>query len=118
MRHNFEKLEIWKESRKLVKLIYLLSKDFPSDEKFGLTSQIRRAAISVPSNIAEGCGRGTNAQLCHFLDVAIGSLCEVESQLFLASDLDFISREELSDHRKEIIHIRKMTIRFKNFLKN
>jgi four helix bundle protein len=118
MHHNFEKLEIWKESRKLVKVIYLLSKQFPADEKFGLTSQIRRAAISVPSNIAEGCGRGTNAQLSHFLDIAIGSLCEMESQIFLALDLAFISKEELQNTRQEIIHIRKMTIRFKKSIKN
>jgi four helix bundle protein len=117
MNHNFEKLEIWKRGRELVKTIYLLSRDFPSDEKFSLTSQIRRAAISVPSNIAEGCGRGTNAQLCHFLDIAIGSLCEVETQIYLASDLEYISDENLNNIRKEIIDIRKMTIRFKNFLK-
>ena len=79
MRHNFLNLEIWKRSRHLVKRIYIISKRFPNEEKFGLTSQLRRAAISVPSNISEGCGRGSDPQLIHFLDVAIASLCELET---------------------------------------
>jgi len=79
MRHNFLHLEIWKRSRKLVKIIYQTSKSFPSEEKFGLTSQIRRAAVSVPSNIAEGCGRDTDPQLKNFMNIAIGSICEVET---------------------------------------
>lgn len=73
MRHNFLHLEIWKRSRKLVKLTYNATKSFPNEEKFGLTSQMRRAAVSIPSNIAEGCGRDTDAQLKHFIGNAIGS---------------------------------------------
>ena len=83
MRHNFKALEIWKRSRKLVKNTYLTTKTFPSEEKFGLVSQINRSAVSIPSNIAEGCGRGTDAQLVHFLDIAIGSNCELETQFYL-----------------------------------
>lgn len=91
MVRDFKKLEIWKEARALNKEIYLLTKKFPSDEKFGLTSQLRRATVSVSSNIAEGCGRRTNKDFAHLLYNALGSLKEVESQLFLALDLEYIS---------------------------
>jgi four helix bundle protein len=116
MRHNFLNLAIWKRSRFLVKEIYLISRNFPGEEKFGLTSQIRRAAVSVPSNISEGCGRGTNAQFSHFLDISIGSLCEIETQVYLAFDLEFISERELSKLIIEVTEIRKMTKSFKRTL--
>ncbi len=114
--HNFNKLEIWKRSRGLVVSIYKLVKAFPNDEKFTLTSQIKRCAISVPSNIAEGCGRGTNPQLIHFLDVAIGSLCELETQLYLAYDLSFVDEQTLNSVCNEIIEIRKMTLKLRSSL--
>ena len=82
MKHNFKALEIWKRSRKLVQNVYLITKTFPSEEKFSLVSQMNRSAISIPSNIAVGCGRGTDAQLVHFLDIAIGSNCELETQFY------------------------------------
>ena len=116
MRHNFLHLEIWKRSRKLVKEIYSITKSFPSEEKFGLTSQIRRCAVSVPSNIAEGCGRGTTPQLIHFLDVSIGSLCELETQIYLSYDLAFISRERTKELSKEVTEIRRMTQSFRGGL--
>lgn len=116
MRHDFLNLEIWKRSRQLVKEVYLISRNFPSEEKFGLTSQIRRASVSVPSNISEGCGRGTNAQLNHFLDISIGSLCEIETQTYLAFDLEFISERERSKLITEVTEIRKMTKSFKRTL--
>lgn len=118
MRHNFLNLEIWKRSRKLVKQIYSITKSFPPEEKFGLTSQIRRCAVSVPSNIAEGCGRGTNPQLIHFLDISIGSLCELETQIYLSFDLEFISRDKAEVLSKETTEIRRMTQRFKKGLSN
>jgi len=116
MRHNFLHLEIWKRSQKLVRTIYQITQSFPSEEKFGLTSQIRRCAVSVPSNIAEGCGRETNPQLAHFLNISIGSLCELETQIYLSKDLEFISPNSSNDIVKEITAIRKMTITFKNGL--
>lgn len=112
MKHNFKNLDIWKLSRELVKEIYLTTKSFPSDEKFGLTSQIRRCAVSVPSNIAEGCGRGTDKQLVHFLDIAVGSSCELESQLYLAFDLEYIQQNDLDYYTKKINQIRRMTMSF------
>ena len=97
----------------MVKDVYLNTRSFPPEEKFGLTSQIRRCAVSVPSNIAEGCGRGTNAQLHHFLDISIGSLCELETQMYLACDLNFISQNKSKKIINEITIIRKMTSSFK-----
>jgi four helix bundle protein len=85
--HNFRQLNIWKDARSLVKDVYLLTSNFPSDEKFGLKSQINRCAISVPSNIAEGSARGTNKDFAHFLRISLGSLFEMETQLLLAVDL-------------------------------
>ena len=114
MRHNFKNLEIWKRSRRLVKDVYLTTKTFPSEEKFGLVSQMNRAAISIPSNIAEGCGRMTDAQLVYFLDIAIGSNCELETQFYLAYDIDYISEKTLDYFTDEIAQIRRMTIKFSN----
>ena len=112
MKHNFKKLEIWKRSRAFVKEIYLVTKKFPKEELFGLTTQIRRAAVSVPSNIAEGCGKSSNAQLVHFLDVSIASNCEVETQLFVSYDLEYINEKEMNRLTQEAVEIRRMTIKF------
>lgn len=112
MRHNFKNLSIWKRSRKLVKDVYLITKEFPANEKFGLVSQMNRAAVSLPSNIAEGCGRTTDAQLVYFLDIAIGSNCELETQFYLAYDIEYMSAEILDKFTDEIAQIRRMTIKF------
>ena len=112
MKHNFKKLEIWNRSRSLVKEIYLLTKFYPKEELYGLTSQLRRAAISIPSNIAEGVSRSTDPQIVHFLDISIASSCEVETQLYLSFDLDYISEFDLNRLSDEISQIRRMTMRF------
>ena len=114
MRHNFLNLEIWKRGRGLVSMIYNITRPFPSEEKFGLVSQIRRAAVSVPSNIAEGCGRDTDPQLKTFLGNAIGSLCELETQIYLSFDLEYISDSAMQTLVKEITIIRKMTMKFQS----
>lgn len=116
MKHNFKNLEIWKRSRTLVKMVYTLSAKLPSEEKFGLTLQIRKSAVSIPSNIAEGCGRGTDKTLAQFLDIAIGSSCELETQLYLADDLTFLNSTEVESLITDITQIRKMIIGFKNTL--
>ena len=117
MRHNFQKLKVWEKSRHLVRDIYLYTKVFPPEEMYGLTSQMRRAAISIPSNIAEGCGRGTDKQLSHFLDVSIGSLCELETQTILAWDLGFFSEIEYEQIVQKIIEVRRMVMSFRQSLK-
>jgi four helix bundle protein len=105
---NFKSLEIWKRSMLLVKEIYLLMEQMPSEEKFGLTNQLKRAAVSVPSNIAEGCGRNHIKELIQFLHYSTGSLCEVETQLYLALSLEFIPKEETSSIITETVEIRRM----------
>lgn len=81
--HNFRELKIWKESINLVKQIYLLTSDLPKDEKFGLISQINRCSVSIPSNIAEGSGRTSDKEFLNFLNIAISSSYELETQLIL-----------------------------------
>lgn len=117
MKHNFYNLEIWKRSRILVKTICEQTRTFPAEEKFGLTSQIRRAAVSVPSNIAEGCGRGTDKQFAQFLDISIGSICELETQVYLAYDLNFIDIKQQETLMAEITAVQKMIMGFKNSIK-
>ncbi|MFV8361297.1 four helix bundle protein [Flavobacterium sp. LS1P3] len=111
--HRFKVLEIWKKSRFFCSEIYKVTLSFPNDEKFGLTNQLRRASVSIPSNIAEGSSRQSNKDFARFLEIAIGSAYEVETQILISSDLGFITPEdlkELSDMLNEII---KMTSRFR-----
>ncbi len=89
--HDYKKLRIWQQSLELVKEIYKLTRNFPSEEKFGLTSQIRRSAVSVPSNIAEGAGRNTKGEFKNFLGTANGSLYELETQLIISKELNYLN---------------------------
>jgi len=94
---RFEKLDVWQMARNYNVQIYGVSKQFPKDELYALTTQLRRAAVSVSSNIAEGSGRNSDADFCHFLEIAYGSLMETASQLFLAYDQKYLTDVEL-DH--------------------
>lgn len=91
---DYKQLIAWQRAMSLCKQIYRISSHFPGDERFGLTNQIRRAAVSVASNIAEGQGRGTTRDFLHFLDIANGSRQEVETQLLLAIELEFVTPEQ------------------------
>ncbi len=106
-----EDLDAWKRAMELAKDVYLVTKNWPSEERFGLTNQVRRAAVSVPSNIAEGAARGTNKDFSHFIDIALGSLAEVETQLILASDIGFevgsLSREQIAGVRRPLLGLRR-----------
>lgn len=113
---NYKNLDVWKEARKLVSLIYVLTNEFPEDEKFGLTSQIKRAVISVPSNIAEGMGRNSSKETRQFFYIAKGSLYEIETQLYLALDLNFVTEEKAEQIFTQIITIRKLIIGFIKYL--
>lgn len=106
--HNYKKLNVWISSISLVKNIYNLTRKFPKEEMFILTQQLRRATISIPSNIAEGAGRNSNAQFKNFLQISIGSCFEVETQLIISKELDYISEEELETISKELDSIMKM----------
>ena len=92
--HNFKDLTVWKKARILVKDIYRISNLLPDTEKFELKSQMQRAAVSVPANIAEGCGRKTNPDLSRFLDISNGSSFELETLLMLCIDLEFVKNED------------------------
>lgn len=116
MIRNFKSLKIWHRSRAFVKTIYQITKEFPKEELFGLTSQIKRATVSVPSNIAEGCGKGTEKDLNRFLDNAVGSSCEIETQLYLAYDLEFINQRVMESTTDEIQQIRRMIIAYQKTL--
>lgn len=111
--HQFKELGIWKKSRLFCSKIYNVTATFPSEEKFGITNQLRRASVSIPSNIAEGSSRNSNKDFARFLEIAIGSAYEAETQLLISSDLGFITEEstiELTNLLEEII---KMTSRFR-----
>lgn len=111
---NYIDLDVWKQARILSKEVYLVSSNFPSDEKFGLSSQIRRAAVSIPSNIAEGCGRNHPKDSIQFFYVARGSVYEVETQLYLASDLGFIEEIDLKTLLLKLETTRKLLNGFIN----
>ncbi|MGY6562480.1 MAG: four helix bundle protein [Luteibaculaceae bacterium] len=104
---NFKNLEVWKNSRALVKEIYLVTKEFPDAEKFGLTNQLRRAAISISANIAEGSGRNTDKDFRHFLTMSLGSTHEVECLLILSNDLNFLNAEDFENLEGKTIQIQK-----------
>lgn len=105
---DFKELAIWKRSHKLTLEIYLLTRNFPKEETFGQVSQIRRAVASIPTNIAEGCGRQTIAEFLNFLNIASGSASEVEYELLLAKDLGYMTNEQYMYMSQEVRSIRSM----------
>jgi four helix bundle protein len=100
--YSFEKLEVWKESKKLTKIIYQITSRYPENEKFGLTSQLRRASISVCSNLAEGSARITSKGKAHFSTMAYSSLIEVLNQIIISYELDFIDESDYLNFRNLI----------------
>lgn len=115
---DFHQLQIWQRSHKLTLEVYKLTSRFPKEEVYGLTSQIRRAMYSVPTNICEGCGRKSAADFARFLQVSVGSASEVEYELLLAHDLNYLNDEDYSRCNSEIIEIRKMINNYINKLNN
>jgi four helix bundle protein len=105
---NFKELRIWQRSHQLVLDVYQITKSFPKEEVYGLTSQIRRSCSSIPTNIAEGCGRNSDAELNRFLVIAMGSASELEYQLILSKDLGYIQFENYEKMNNELVEIRKM----------
>lgn len=114
-RHNFKKLKIWQMAMELSREIFKLSSSFPSSEKFGLTSQMNRCSVSMPSNIAEGSSR-TNKSFSHFLDISLGSSFELQTQLLLANSQNYVA-DDLSQHiENKIEEFQKATMSFQNTL--
>ena len=108
-------LKVWQQSIELVKVVYDMLLDFPANEQYGLASQLRRAVVSIPSNIAEGCGRETNRELYHFLNVASGSLAEVETQVYIAYTLGYI--EDLGEIDENMESVQKLLAGFRKHIK-
>lgn len=104
---DFKNYTIWQTSHKFTLKIYELTKSFPLDERFGLTSQLRRASASVPTNISEGCGRDSEVEFARFLTIAQGSISEVEYLLILSSDLNYITVKNSKELIEEIVQVRK-----------
>ena len=107
-----KELDVWKKSINLVKKIYEITEFFPKEENFGLVSQIKRSAVSIPSNIAEGCARKSDKELMQFLYIALGSLAELETQLIISKELGFIRNDQniieyLNGIRKQIFGLIK-----------
>jgi four helix bundle protein len=105
--HDYTRLEVWAEARRIACSIYESTEDFPRNEQFGLTGQMRRSAVSVSSNIAEGASRTSNREFARFVEVATGSACELETQLLIASDVGMMDREKADRHVAMLRELRK-----------
>ena len=108
VRHNFRELNVWKEGMSLCRLIVTMTKSFPEHEKFSLVSQMNRASISIPSNIAEGCARKSNKVFVNFLEIALGSAYELETQLVICSELNYFDGETYAVIYDKINKIQRM----------
>ena len=115
--HQYKELKLWQKSIDMVTCIYALTRDFPQNEKFGLVSQINRSAVSIPSNIAEGAGRNSNKEFIHFLAIAHGSSFELETQLIISRNLNYLSLEHLSELTDRITELQKMNFAIQSKLK-
>lgn len=107
--HNFKELKVWKMAMELTVDIYKLTASFPMDERFGLISQLRRSAVSVSSNIAEGCGRKTDQDFSRFLGFSLGSQYEIETQLIISKELNLITNEQFEPLSASLTELQKMT---------
>tara|TARA_B100000508_G_C11369952_1_gene233205 strand:+ start:374 stop:721 length:348 start_codon:yes stop_codon:yes gene_type:complete len=111
---NHKELDVWKKSMDLVELIYDLTSQFPSEERFGLVSQMRRSAVSIPSNIAEGAARKGDKELIQFLMIAIGSLSELETQYLITIRLKFVEKNE--ELEEMMLESKKLLLGFRNYI--
>lgn len=106
--HDYKKLQVWENAISLATSIFEISASFPSSEIYGITSQIRRCAVSIPSNIAEGAGRNSDKSFSHFLSIEYGSACELETQLIIAKNLGYLQETYLSELSEKLGFIQKM----------
>ncbi|CAL2085779.1 Four helix bundle protein [Tenacibaculum sp. 190524A05c] len=106
--NNYENLKIWEKAMNLVEEVYSVIKLMPEEEKYGLVSQIKRCSISIPSNIAEGAGRNSKKEFKHFLSIANGSTCELETQILLSGRLKFIKNEQVKNILNLCDEVKKM----------
>ena len=116
--HNFKELNCWQEAKDFSVFTYQVTSKFPSSEVYGITSQIKRAVVSIPSNIAEGAGRNSNKEFKHFLSIANGSAYELQTQLILTIELNLVSKESIQPILNLIIEIQKMNYSFQKSIAN
>jgi four helix bundle protein len=109
---DFRELKVWQKAHQVVLGVYRHSRAFPSDERFGLTAHLRKSATSVPSNIAEGCGRDSEKELSRFMSIAAGSASELEYQLLLAHDLDYLAPDAYAGLNEQVAEVKRMLYRF------
>ena len=114
---NFRNLLVWQKSMSLITKIYVSTKKFPKEEIYGLTSQIRRSSISIPSNIAEGFGRDSNKEYLRFLNVSIASLFELQTQLEIAKNIEYLTQEEDNNLYEDSREVERMLVAFINKVK-
>ncbi|WP_283636804.1 four helix bundle protein [Aquaticitalea lipolytica] len=114
-RHNYKNLKIWNLGIEIVDDVFNIINEFPNDEKFGLSSQISRCSVSIPSNIAEGSSR-TDKSFSHFIDISLGSSFELETQLIIACNRNYITKDKLTKIQEKIEEFQKMTMSFQNKL--
>ena len=105
---DYHQLKVWEVSHEFAVGVFLISRNFPKEELYGITSQVRRAAFSIPINIAEGCGRHTSKDFAHFLDMAMGSASEVEEELLILRDIEFLDKKTHTIQEENIKKIKKM----------
>lgn len=118
MARDFRKITAWQRAHALTLQVYRVTSGFPGDERFGLVSQMRRACASIPTNVAEGCGRSTNNELARFIDIATGSASEVEYQLLLAKGLGYLPENQHKNLATEVIEVRRMLLAFNKKLRS
>jgi four helix bundle protein len=108
-------LNVWREGIDLVKMVYKLLDHFPKNEEFALSFQIRKSVVSIPSNIAEGCGRDSDKELYHFLGIAAGSLAELETQMYIAKELGYVN--DITEVEDKMIAVQKLLTGFRKYVK-
>ncbi len=112
MVRDFRKIRVWEKAHELTLEVYRVTTGFPDNERYGIVSQMRRACASIPTNIAEGCGRGSQNDLARFIDIATGSVNEVDYQLQLALDLGYLGENHHADLNRKVKEIRSMLTAF------
>ena len=115
---SYRDLEVWKQTKELVRLIYQVTKAFPKEEQFGLTNQLRRASVSIPSNIAEGCGRNHSKELIQFFFISRGSLYEVETQTIISFELGYITKDQQNTILDNIRSCKRLLNGFISYFQN
>lgn len=118
LKHNFKNLKVWQKAVDLAVNVYELTKSFPSEERFGITSQIRRSSVSIPSNIAEGTARNSSKSFSNCLDISLGESFELETQGIIANRVGILSEEKFTTFSEELSEVQKMIIGLKNTIED